>query len=80
MWASQKKKEKLNQLNVLINKLNTMEQKHIESNDPSLLEQIAAVKSELNKKLDDKVELKLKYVKQTYLENGPRAKKYWLGD
>ncbi len=75
MWASQKKKEKIKRLNDLINELDTLEQKHIETNDPSLLEQISVIKSEINKKLDDKVELKLKYIKQTYYENGPRAKK-----
>ena len=75
MWTSQKKKEKLKQLTDLTNKLDTLEQKHIETNDPAILEQISVVKSELNKKLDDKVELKLKYIKQTYFENGPRAKK-----
>lgn len=33
------------------------------------------MKSELNRKLNARMELKLKYVKQTYYENGPRAKK-----
>lgn len=60
--------------------IDTLEQKHIETNDPVLLEQISVIKSELNKKLNDKVELKLKYIKQTYYENGPQAKKYWPGD
>lgn len=72
MWASQKKK--LKQLNDLINELNTLEQKHIETNNLALLEQISVIKSELNKKLNDKVELKLKYIKQTYYENRPQAK------
>lgn len=47
MWTSQKKKEKLKRLSDLTNKLDLLEQKHIESNDPALLEQISAVKSEL---------------------------------
>ena len=69
MWTS-KKKAKLKRLNDLTNKLD-LEQKHIETNDPALLQQISVVKSELNKKLSDQVELKLKYIKQTYNENGP---------
>ena len=75
MWTSQTKKERLKRLYDLTNKLDSLEQNHIETNDLALLEQISVVKSELNKKLSDEVELKLKYIKQTYYENGPRAKK-----
>ena len=78
MWTSQKKKEKLKRLNDLTNKLNSLEQKNIETNDPALLEQISIVKSELNEKLNDQVELKLKYIKQIYYENGPQAKNIGL--
>lgn len=58
-----------------------MEQRHRELNDPQIVEQIHATKQKLNKLLDDQVEFKLKYIKQRYYENVPRAKKkYWHGN
>lgn len=65
MWTSRKKEEKFKWLNYFTNKLGSLEQKYIETNDPALLEQISVVKQELNKKLNDQVELKVEYIKQT---------------
>ena len=62
-------------MNDLTTKLKTLEQKHVELNNSHILEQVKATKQELNKILDKQVEIKLKYVKQTYYENGPRAQK-----
>ena len=75
MWSSRKKKEKQRQVTDLTNKLKALENKHIERKDSILLEQISLTKLELNKIFDNQVENKLKYIKQRYYENGPRAKK-----
>lgn len=74
-WSSRKKKEKQKVLTDLSNTLKTLEQKHIELNKPQILEEIKVIKQQINKILDNQVETKLKYIKQNYYENGPRAKK-----
>lgn len=43
--------------------------------EKQILEEINATKQKLNKILDNQVEIKLKYIKQSHYENGPRAKK-----
>lgn len=59
----------------LTNTLKTLEQKQIELNEPTFLDEIKVIKQQINKILDKQVEIKLKYSKQNYYENGPRAKK-----
>lgn len=46
-----------------------LERKHTELNDPQILEEINATKQKLNKILDNQVEIKLKYIKQSHYEN-----------
>lgn len=74
-WSSRKKKEKQKILTDLLNSLKALEQKHIELNKPQILEEIKVRKQQINNILDKQVETKLKYIKQKYYENGPRAKK-----
>ena len=47
----------------------------MELNDPQLLEQIKLTKQNLNKIYDRQEEIKAKFTKQKYYDNGPRAKK-----
>ena len=79
MCSSRKKKEKEKQLSELTTKLKILERKHMEQNGPHILEEINTTKQKLNKILDNQVEIKLKYIKQSFYENGPRAKKCWHG-
>lgn len=79
-WSSKKKKEKQKVLTDLSNTLKTLEQKHIELHKPQILEEIKVMKQQINKILDNQVEIKLKYIKQNYYENGPRAKKCYHGN
>lgn len=74
-WSLREKKEKQKILTDLSTSLKALEQKHIELNKPQILEEIKVRKQQINKILDKQVEIKLKYIKQKYYENGPRAKK-----
>ena len=75
MWSANHKKLQQKRIKDLTNGLENLEKQHMELNDPQLLEQIRTTKFELNELLDKQVEIKLKYVRQKYYENGPRAKK-----
>ena len=49
--------------------------KHIELNDPKLLDKIKLTKQNLSKLYDSHEEMKAKFIKRRYYDNGPRAKK-----
>lgn len=75
MWSSIKKREKQKRINDLLQELKDLEIKHMELNDPKSLDQIKLTKQNLNKIYDSHEEMKAKYIKQRYYDNGPRAKK-----
>lgn len=52
-----------------------LETKHMELNDPHLLNQINIINQKLNEIYNSQVEMNTKFIKQRYYENGPRAKK-----
>lgn len=75
MWSARNKKKKQKQVTDLTNELKALEQRHVESHNPQILERIQSTKQRLNGILDKQVEIKLKYIKQRYYEVGPKAKK-----
>lgn len=75
MWSSIKKREKQKRIKDLLQELKNLEMKHMELNDPKLLDQIKLTKQNLNKLYDSHEEMKAKFIKQRYYDNGPRAKK-----
>lgn len=75
MWASQKKKEKQKLLKNLNRQPKELETKYSRKNDPTIFKKIKEVRSQLNRIYDEQVQLKLKFIKQRYYENGPKAKK-----
>lgn len=52
-----------------IGELRTLEQQHENSNDPELLNQIKEIRKTINEILENEVEMKLRFVKQTYYEH-----------
>lgn len=61
-------------MNELLDKLKKLEIRHMELNDPQLLDQITLVKQSLSNIYDNQEILKAKFIKQRY-DSGPRAKK-----
>lgn len=55
--------------------LKELETKYSRKNDPTIFKKIKEVRSQLNRIYDEQVQLKLKFIKQRYYENGPKAKK-----
>ena len=75
MWSAKHKKLQQKKITDLTNTLQNLERQHMSSDDPLILRKINTTKRKLNEILDKKVEINLKYVKQKYYENGPKAKK-----
>lgn len=74
-WSSQKKKEKERQIKDLIEKLKSLEKKHMENNDTRILNDIMETKQILNSLYENQVEKRAKLIKQNFYENGPKSKK-----
>ncbi len=75
LCSSVKKREKQKRIKDLLEELKNLEMKHVELNDSKLLDQIKLTKQNLNKLYDSYEEMKAKFIKQKYYDNGPRAKK-----
>lgn len=58
-----------------IGELKTLEQQHKGTCDPGVLHQIKEAKKRVNEILGDEVEKKIRYMRQTYYEAGPKATK-----
>lgn len=58
-----------------LQELKNLETKHMEFDNPKLLDQIKLTKQNLNKIYDSQEEKKAKFIQQRYYDNGPRAKK-----
>lgn len=75
MWSSLKKKEKEKYINNLMLELKSLEKQYMQSNNDDLLTTITEIKKNLNRAYEDQIEKRTKFMKQSYYENGPRAKK-----
>lgn len=75
MWSAQKKKKKERQIKDLIEKLKSLESKHMDYNDTSILNDIMETKRTLNNLYENQVEKRAKLIKQNFYENGPKSKK-----
>lgn len=69
------KKIKTEKLLGLQTQLKNLEQVHSISKDANILEQMRPVKQEIDKILSEEIEKKLRFMKQSYYEAGPKASK-----
>lgn len=69
------KKTRLQLYQEKIGELKMLEQQHKSSNDPGLRHQIKEAKKTVNEILGNEVEKKMRFLKQTYYEAGPKATK-----
>lgn len=75
MWSTHKKKEKDKQISDLTAKLKSLENRHMKYNDVDALKQIQHTKQILNNIYESQLEIKAKFLKQNFYENGPKSKK-----
>lgn len=75
MWSALRKKEKEKQINDLTAKLKSLETRRMKYNDTDVLSQIRDTKKTLNNIYESEMEKRVKFVKQTFYENGPKSKK-----
>ena len=73
--SSKMKKEKQARYKQLISDLTTLEQKHKLKADRQIFAQMTEVRKQINMILQQEVDMKTRYLKQSYYEAGPRAAK-----
>ena len=73
--ASYLKKMRQKEYHVAIDELKHLERRHKSSNDSGLLQQLKELRAKINMILGNEVEKKLRFVKQTFYECGPKASK-----
>ena len=69
------KKTKTAEYNKLILALSQIEQQHKKNRDPKLLTQIRKLRAQIENTLEQEIEKKSRFMKQTYYESGPKATK-----
>lgn len=73
MCSACKKKEKEKQINDLTVTLKSLENKHINYNDDNILKQIQNTKQILDNVYESQLEIKAKFLKLNFYENGPKS-------
>ena len=74
--AAYQKKIREEEYKNLINQLRILEQKHKNHEDGAILHQINIIRRQIDDNLNNEIEKKLRFTKQTYYESGPKAAKY----
>lgn len=75
MWSARKKKEKEKQINDLTAKLKLLEIRHMSYPEDDVQNQISDTKQALNNIYEIQMEKRLKFIKQSFYESGPKSKK-----
>lgn len=75
MTAAAFKKAKLATYDKLVKELRVLEHKHKSNRDSKTLKQMKEIRGQINDTLKSELEKKLRYVKQSYYESGPKSTK-----
>lgn len=73
--SAQNKKKRIMEYNTLTSDLLNVEQQHKINRDPNLLSRMQQIRKQINSLLEQDVEKKARFYKQTYYESGPKAAK-----